>query len=172
MQKNFFIVDIRLGSCVFRLNGESPFAFLHWFFPMSIRNIIFKKEKKTQGQNKSPLFPVASSQPLTYFPFSLNYTVPMTYFSFKENKGWVIPDYLGIQLKLNKTLKNFMDRIYRWGSAVSRLQSHYEELVYFLLISAQEITFFDRPRKDERLSGSWSHLIVLNPGPWIRNPAP
>ena len=34
--------------------------------------------------------------------------------------------------------KNFMACLYVWGPIVSRLQSHYEEIVYFLLLSPQK----------------------------------
>ena len=34
--------------------------------------------------------------------------------------------------------KNFMAPFYGWGSTASRLQSHYEEAVYFLLLSSQK----------------------------------
>ena len=40
---------------------------------------------------------------------------------------------------LNIFLKKTMAPFYGWGSAVSRLQSHYEETVYFLLIIPSEI---------------------------------
>ena len=35
--------------------------------------------------------------------------------------------------------KNFTAPFYRWGSTASRLQSHYEETVYFLPLSFREI---------------------------------
>ena len=37
------------------------------------------------------------------------------------------------------TTKNFMVPFYGWGSTVSKLQSHYEETVYFLPLSSQNI---------------------------------
>lgn len=51
-----------------------------------VNNIIFKKETRTQDQSKSPVFPVASPQPLNYFSFSLNYMVPMAIFLSKRTK--------------------------------------------------------------------------------------
>ena len=33
---------------------------------------------------------------------------------------------------------NFMPAFYEWGLTTSRLQSHYEEAVYFLLLSSQK----------------------------------
>ena len=54
---------------------------------------------------------------------------------------------------------------YRWGSSASRLQSHYEEAVYFLSLSSLTGYSFSRPQKNERLSQPWSHPVVLNMGP-------
>ena len=42
------------------------------------------------------------------------------------------------QMVLYEKLKKFMAPFYGWGSTVSRLQSHYEETVYFLPLSPQE----------------------------------
>ena len=42
-----------------------------------------------------------------------------------------------------------MALVYGWGSIATRLQSQYEETVYFLRLRSHA---FDRPRKDERLS--------------------
>ena len=39
--------------------------------------------------------------------------------------------------QLTKTLKN-MAHFYGWGSTASRLQSHFEEAVYFLPLSSQK----------------------------------
>ena len=41
---------------------------------------------------------------------------------------------------LKKT--NFMATLYGWGSTVSRLQSHFEETVYFLTLGRQEFLVF------------------------------
>ena len=62
------------------------------------------------------------------------------------------------------TKKNFMAPFYGWGSTVSRLQSHYEETVYFVPLSPREFLAlsFDRLRKDESLNWPWSHPVVLN----------
>ena len=54
-----------------------------------------------------------------------------------------------------------MALVYGRGSIATRLQSQYEETVYFLPLRSHS---FDRPRKDERLSWPWSHPIVLNTG--------
>ena len=58
-----------------------------------------------------------------------------------------------------------MSPFYGWGSAASRLQSHYKEAFYFLPLSYKEFWFsFGQPRKGERLSQPWSHQLVLNTG--------
>ena len=55
---------------------------------------------------------------------------------------------------------------FSWISAIPRLQSHYEETIYFLPSVARISWYsFNQPRKDERLSLPWSHLVVLNLGP-------
>ena len=61
--------------------------------------------------------------------------------------------------------KNFMATFYGWGWTTSRVQSHYEQTVYFLPLSSQKFLVLDQPRKDERLSWHWSHPAVLNMGP-------
>ena len=45
-------------------------------------------------------------------------------------------------LKKKLFLKNFMAPFYGWGSTISRLQSHYEETVYFLPLLLQEYLIF------------------------------
>ena len=46
-----------------------------------------------------------------------------------------------------------MAPFYGWGLTTSRLQSHYDEEVYFLPLNSQKSWFlFDQPQKDERLS--------------------
>ena len=56
-----------------------------------------------------------------------------------------------------------MALFHEWGSIVSRLQSHYEEAVYFLRqIPRYSWNSFDQPQMDESLSQSWSHRMVLN----------
>ena len=59
--------------------------------------------------------------------------------------------------------KNFIVPFYGCGSTVSRLQSHYEETVYFLPLSSWYS--FDRPQKYERLSHFWHHPVVSNADP-------
>lgn len=56
---------------------------------------------------------------------------------------------------------------YGWGSTISGLLSHYEEAIYFSPLSSPKISWFsfDRPKKDERLSQSWSDPVILNMGP-------
>ena len=79
--------------------------------------------------------------------------------------------------KLNCSIKNFnfMATFYGWGSAVSRLHSHYEETVSFLRFSFQisrsSWYSIDCPRKDEKLSWPCSHPVVSNLGPpdWESN---
>ena len=63
--------------------------------------------------------------------------------------------------------KEIMTPFYGWGSTVSRLQSHYEETVYFLPFSSQEILVLNwlTSEKDEKLSWPWSLPVVLKPGP-------
>ena len=65
------------------------------------------------------------------------------------------------------SLLNLMTPFYGWGSTVSRLQSHYEETVYFLPFSSQEILVLNwlTSEKDEKLSWPWSLPVVLKPGP-------
>ena len=56
-----------------------------------------------------------------------------------------------------------MAPFYGWGSTFSRLQSHYEEIIYFLpLVPRRSLYSFDRPQKDERLSETWSHTMASN----------
>ena len=59
-----------------------------------------------------------------------------------------------------------MAPFYEWGSTASRLQSHFEEAVYFLPLSSRNSLYsFDSPRRHERLSRPWSHPVVLNMHP-------
>ena len=59
-----------------------------------------------------------------------------------------------------------MAPFYGWGSTVSRLQSPFEEVVYFLpLLPRNSWYSLYRPRKDARLSRPRSHPVVLNTGP-------
>ena len=60
-----------------------------------------------------------------------------------------------------RNLKLFLCRLF---TTVSRLQSHYEETIYFLPLSPLEV-LVDPPPKDERLARPWSHPLVLNLGP-------
>ena len=60
-------------------------------------------------------------------------------------------------IKSNKTSwLLFMD-----GVQLPQGYSHFEEVVYFLPLSSQK---YERPQKNERLSWSWSHIVVLNTG--------
>ena len=62
-----------------------------------------------------------------------------------------------------KTLWPFF---YGWGSTASRLQSHFEEAVYFYHQVPRKFWYsFDRTLKDKRLSQTWSNPVVLNTGP-------
>ena len=57
----------------------------------------------------------------------------------------------------------FIALFYGWGSTASRLQNHFKERVYFLLVSPQEfLVLIWLALEDERLSRSWSHPVVLN----------
>ena len=73
--------------------------------------------------------------------------------------------------KVPKTLrnfKNFMNPFYGCGSTVSRLQSHYKEIVYFLPVSSQKFLVLIWSTSEEwkgELSQPWSHPVVLNTGP-------
>ena len=59
-----------------------------------------------------------------------------------------------------------MAPFYGWGSAISRLQSHYKEADYFLQQVPRNSWYsFDQPWKDKRLGRLWSHPVVLNAGP-------
>ena len=59
--------------------------------------------------------------------------------------------------------KDFMASFYGWGSPVSRLQSYFEEAVYFLPLSFRIFWYsFNWLWKDERLSQPWSHPVILN----------
>ena len=53
----------------------------------------------------------------------------------------------------NEDYEHFMAHFYGWGSSTSRLQSLFEEVVYFLPLSSQEFQVFirfDQPLKDEK----------------------
>ena len=66
---------------------------------------------------------------------------------------------------ITKEKKTLWPVFYGWGSAVSRLQSHYCETVYFLPLRPQEFLVFILSNwKDGRLSWPWSHPVVLKPG--------
>ena len=68
----------------------------------------------------------------------------------------IMPRYLVL-------LKNFMALFYGWGSTALRLQSHFEEVVYFLPPSPRKSWFsFHQPQKDKRLCRPWSQPVVLN----------
>ena len=63
-----------------------------------------------------------------------------------------------------------MAHFHGWSLTASRLQSHYEEAVYFLpQVSWNAWHSFDQPRKDERLSQLWSHPVVLNTNILLHN---
>ena len=66
-----------------------------------------------------------------------------------------------------------MDRFYGWGSTASRLQSYFEEAVYFLPLSSQKFVVLILS-----ISEGWKAESTLEPpsgletrDPWIRNPA-
>ena len=60
---------------------------------------------------------------------------------------------------------NLKALFYGWGSTVSRLQSHFEETVYFLHSVPRILWYsFNRPGKDKRPSLPWSHRVVFNMG--------
>ena len=81
--------------------------------------------------------------------------------SWEGNPVEIFPVYVILQKK-KKTLWSIF---YGWGSAVSRLQSHYCETVYFLPLRPQEfLVFILSTWKDGRLSWPWSHPVVLKPG--------
>ena len=101
-----------------------------------VNNIIFKKETRTQDQSKSPVFPVASPQPLYYFSFSLNYTVPMAIFLSKRTKVESHRIILESSPNLIKH-KNFMAPLLRIRFSCVKTAA-YEETVYFLPLSAQK----------------------------------
>ena len=68
--------------------------------------------------------------------------------------------------------KDFIAPFYEWGSTASRLEPLWGgSLLITTKLPEISGTRFYRPRKDERLSWPWSHPLVLNTGPWIRNPA-
>ena len=54
-----------------------------------------------------------------------------------------------------------MAPFYGWGSTASRLESHFEEAVYFLPLSSQKLLVL----MDEKLNRARSHPVVLNTGP-------
>ena len=61
-----------------------------------------------------------------------------------------------------------MNPFYGCGSTVSRLQSHYKEIVYFLPVSSQKFLVLIWSTSEEwkgELSQPWSHPVVLNTGP-------
>ena len=61
---------------------------------------------------------------------------------------------------------NFMAPFNGWGSTASRLQSHYEEAVYFLpQISLKFPVLVWSTSEDKRLSRSWSQTVVFKLGP-------
>ena len=72
-----------------------------------------------------------------------------------------------------KLKKGFMARFYGWSLSASRLQSHYEEAVYFLPLSSQKILVLtwltsEGSKAESTLeppSGFWTQH------PWIGNPA-
>ena len=66
---------------------------------------------------------------------------------------------------LKKILEKLYVPFYGWISTVSRLQSYYEEAVYFLPQVPRDPWYsFDRPRDDKRLSRPSSHPVALNKG--------
>ena len=66
--------------------------------------------------------------------FSENFSCTISHFQ-NENAFTI---FLAIYRKSKFFQKNFMALFYGWGSTVSRLQSQYEETVYFLPVSSQE----------------------------------
>ena len=62
----------------------------------------------------------------------------------------IVPGILCHELKTNK--KNVMDLFYGWGSTGSRLQSHYKETVYFLLLDLESRALTTRVLLHEALS--------------------
>ena len=63
------------------------------------------------------------------------YIICMTLPLMFHIKGSKIRLYRKIQVQKQKKQKNFMTPFYGWGSTAARLQSHYEETVYFLPLS-------------------------------------
>ena len=62
--------------------------------------------------------------------------------------------------------KTFVVTFYGWGSTASRLQSHFEETLYFLPFSSQDLlVLVESTSGGWRLSQPWSYPVVLNLGP-------
>ena len=90
------------------------------------------------------------------FPF----TWKLDLFTLKRMCVWI---QKVMSCKLNCSIKNF--NFMAPFSTVSRLQSHAEEIISFLLLISQVSRScwysIDPSRKDQRLSWPWSHPVVL-----------
>ena len=75
----------------------------------------------------SPYLKTFSLKTTQHFPLSQDISTTRSQSHFDRN------------IKMILSVKKLYDRFYGWGSTASRLQSHYEGAVYFLLISPQEI---------------------------------
>ena len=66
--------------------------------------------------------------------------------------------WLGFIYCVNFLKKSLMAPFYGWDSTVSRLQSHYEEIVYFLPLSFQKFLVLIRS-----ISKGWKDEMTLKP---------
>ena len=73
------------------------------------------------------------------------------------------------QINTNRRKKKFKQiygPILCMGFNCVKVTELYKETVYFLPLIPRNFWYsFDRPRKDEKLSWSWRHPVVLNSGP-------
>ena len=118
--------------------------------------LVFYSKKVTYWSNISSFF---SSQNYTDYSTLFHFILPVTV--ILKN----VRNFTGV-CRYKVRQQNYV--LYPWWNeklmapSILRLQSHYEDTVYFFTSSRYSI---DWPRKDERLSCSSSHPVVLNPGP-------
>ena len=93
------------------------------------------------------------------------YVLLRVYISLNIDPFTYWPLFLGVSvLFLNNILSKLYAPFYGWGSAASRLQSHFKEIVYSLLLSSHKfLVLIWSTSEDERLiSQPWINWNVLS----------
>ena len=108
-----------------------------------------------------PRFPIMSEKCIIYRPLKHQKSLKtIKGVSWCKKLNIISANSIGCVISWSHTtyIKNVMAFSYGWGLTLSRLQSHYEEIVYFLPLSFQEFLALIRS-----ISERWKHEMTLEP---------